>query len=124
MNYTTVKNENSEINNTQDLNLAGLFKKMELTFQRSLSAREMQDFVSIYRDMNLSVEILNIILDFANCVNIKNIRYIEKLAIHLSKLQVNDSETAKKILDLNKKRPYIGFAKTTQPRNSRNLKIN
>jgi len=94
-----VKQDNNSI---KDETLSEFFRDIEEIFQRPLSSREASDLLSLYTDLNLSAEILKEIIIFSNSVGILNIKYIEKIAINLDKMNVKDIYQAKRMLNLNR----------------------
>lgn len=104
------------INEIKDNNLIDFFNEIELIMGRPLSQKEMETYINWTKNYNFSYELILYLISYCVNKNKKDFRYIEKVALSWSDLNINTLEDAmiytekreKQFLNYKKILNYIG----------------
>ncbi|BAK81891.1 DnaD domain protein [Candidatus Arthromitus sp. SFB-rat-Yit] len=108
------------INQITDNNLIDFFKEIESTIGRPLSQKEMETYINWTKNYNFSYELILYLISYCVNKNKKDFRYIEKVAITWSDLNINTLEQAmiytekreKQFYNIKKILTYMGLPDT------------
>ncbi len=82
------------INEINDNNLIDFFKEIEIIIGRPLSQKEIETYINWTKNYNFSYELILYLISYCVNKNKKDFRYIEKVAIAWSDLNINTLEEA------------------------------
>ena len=116
-NYTSSLNLIDQIN---DNNLIDFFRDIETTIGRPLSQKEMETYINWTKNYKFSYELILYLISYCVNKNKKDFRYIEKVAISWSDLNINTLDQAmvytekreKQFSNIKKILNYIGLTDT------------